>query len=125
MKVFIVEDSDPIRRRLTTTLSDMDGIEVVGSAQTEREAIQGILGCLPAVAILDIQLREGNGMNVLEEVKRRLTDLKVIILTNFAYPQYRRRCLQAGADYFLDKSSEFMAVESILADLAGTTKYEA
>jgi DNA-binding NarL/FixJ family response regulator len=123
MRVFIVEDSEPIRRRLIATLSEMDGVEVVGWAQTEGEAIQRILCTLPEVAILDIQLREGNGMNVLEQVKRALKGLKVIVLTNFAYPQYRRRCAQAGADHFLDKSSEFMAVEGILTELAAAARY--
>lgn len=122
MKVFIVEDSDPVKRRLTATLSDLEGIEVVGHADSERDAIQGILATCPDVVILDISLREGNGMNVLQEVKRRHADLKVIMLTNFGYPQYRQRCLLAGADYFLDKSSEFMAVENIIADWAKTSK---
>lgn len=103
-------------------MSEMDGVELVGHAESEREAIQGILATCPDVAILDIQLRDGNGMNVLQEVKRRLGDLKVIVLTNFGYPQYRHRCLQAGADHFLDKSSEFMAVENIVADWVKTAK---
>jgi DNA-binding NarL/FixJ family response regulator len=44
--------------------------------------------------------------------------LKVMVLTNFGYPQYRRRCMQEGADCFLDKSGEFMAVETILGEWA-------
>jgi DNA-binding NarL/FixJ family response regulator len=122
LRVFIVEDSDPVKRRLIAALSDVDGVEVVGNAQSEAEAIQGILVAAPDVAILDIQLHKGNGMNVLQEVKRRQTGLKIIVLTNFGYPQYRQRCLKAGADYFLDKSSEFMAVETIIAEWAKARK---
>ena len=122
LKVFIVEDSDPVKRRLVSTLSDMEGIELIGNAETEWDAIQGILSAAPDVVILDIQLRQGNGMNVLTEVKRRLPDLKVIVLTNFGYPQYHQRCLQAGADHFLDKSSEFMSVEEIIFGWAGSAK---
>lgn len=122
VKVFIVEDSDPVKRRLVATLTDVSGVEVIGSAASEGEAIQGILASRPDVAIVDIQLRTGNGMNVLQEVKRHQAGLKVIVLTNFGYPQYRRRCLEAGADYFLDKSAEFMAVEGIIAEWAQTPK---
>lgn len=122
MKVFIVEDSDPVKRRLVATLTDVAGVEVVGSAASEGEAIQAILAMQPDVAIVDIQLRTGNGMNVLQEVKRKQMGLKVIVLTNFGYPQYRRRCIEAGADYFLDKSAEFMAVETIIAEWAQAPK---
>lgn len=118
MKVFIVEDSEPVKRRLIASLSDMQGIEVVGSAAAEAEAIEAIRTTQPDVAIVDIQLRTGNGMNVLREAKRMRAGLKVMVLTNFGYPQYRRRCMQEGADCFLDKSGEFMAVETILGEWA-------
>jgi DNA-binding NarL/FixJ family response regulator len=96
----------------------MQGIEVVGSAAAEAEAIEAIRTTQPDVAIVDIQLRTGNGMNVLREAKRMRAGLKVMVLTNFGYPQYRRRCMQEGADCFLDKSGEFMAVETILGEWA-------
>jgi DNA-binding NarL/FixJ family response regulator len=118
VKVFIVEDSEPVKRRLIASLSDMQGIEVVGSAAAEAEAIEAIRTTQPDVAIVDIQLRTGNGMNVLREAKRMRAGLKVMVLTNFGYPQYRRRCMQEGADCFLDKSGEFMAVETILGEWA-------
>lgn len=122
MRVFIVEDSELVKRRLVATLGDLADVEVIGSAASEAEAIASILATHPDVAIVDIQLRSGNGMNVLQEVKRQQAGLKVIVLTNFGYPQYRRRCLDAGADYFLDKSAEFMAVEAIIAEWAQTPR---
>lgn len=122
VRIFIVEDSDPVKRRLVATLSDVAGVEIVGSADSESKAIEAILGTRPDVTIVDIQLRTGNGMNVLQEVKRKLAAMKVIVLTNFGYPQYRRRCIEAGADHFLDKSAEFMAVESIIAEWAQSPK---
>jgi DNA-binding NarL/FixJ family response regulator len=118
VRVFIVEDSEPVKRRLAASLDELAGVEVVGSAASEAEAIASILAMQPDVAIVDIQLRTGNGMNVLQEVKRQHAGLKVIVLTNFGYPQYRRRCMEAGADHFLDKSAEFMAVGAIIAEWA-------
>jgi len=122
VKVFIVEDSDPVKRRLIASLSDLEGVEVVGSAASEAEAIEAIRVAQPDVAIVDIQLRTGNGMNVLREIKRLQAGLKVMVLTNFGYPQYRRRCMEDGADCFLDKSGEFMAVEAVIAEWAQATK---
>jgi DNA-binding NarL/FixJ family response regulator len=72
----------------------------------------------PQVMIADIQLREGNGMNVLNAVRETCPDTKVIILTNFPYPQYRRKCQEAGADYFFDKATEFMKVPEIIQTMA-------
>jgi DNA-binding NarL/FixJ family response regulator len=117
MRIFIVEDSEPVKRRLRTTISEIAGIEVVGDADTEWEAIQGILATRPDAVIVDIQLREGSGMNVLQDIKRRDGAVKVIVLTNYVYPQYRERCLRAGADHFLDKSGDFTVVEKVLASL--------
>lgn len=116
--MFIVEDSDPVRRRLIASLSALEDVQVVGSAGSESEALAAIRDDPPDAAIVDIQLRSGNGMNVLKEAKRLKADLRVMMLTNFGYPQYRRRCLEDGADCFLDKSTEFMAVEAIILEWA-------
>jgi len=56
----------------------------------------------------------GSGISVLEEVKRRDDSPTVIMLTNYPYPQYRKKCMDAGADYFFDKSSEFHKVTEVL-----------
>jgi DNA-binding NarL/FixJ family response regulator len=57
----------------------------------------------------------GSGISVLEEVKRRGKSPVVIMLTNYPYPQYRKKCMDAGADYFFDKSNEFHKVTEVLA----------
>ncbi|GAI28344.1 unnamed protein product, partial [marine sediment metagenome] len=49
----------------------------------------------------------GNGIKVLEAIKKNLQSPKVIIFTNYPYPQYRKRYMDAGADFFFDKSTEF------------------
>ena len=73
----------------------------------KAEAISGIRIIQPDVVILDIRMPGGTGIDVLQTIKQDEVTPMVIILTNYPYPGYRQKCLQAGADFFLDKSAEF------------------
>jgi CheY-like chemotaxis protein len=70
------------------------------------------------VAILDIRM-PGGGLHVLEAVKGGESPPVVIMLTAFPYPQYRKRCLEAGAEHFLDKATEFDQIAVLLGRLVG------
>jgi DNA-binding NarL/FixJ family response regulator len=114
MRVYVVDDSPLVRERLVALLAAVDGVQVVGTADNAEAGISGIAEAAPDVAILDIRMPEGSGISVLEAIKLREECPTVIMLTNYPYPQYRRRCLDAGADYFFDKSSEFHKVTDVL-----------
>lgn len=107
IKVLVVDDSLIVREHLVTMLDELAGIEIVGQAETVAEAIASIQKLRPDVVILDIRMPGGSGIDVLKRVKQGEVTPIVIILTNYPYPGYRRKCLQAGADFFLDKSTEF------------------
>jgi len=62
-------------------------------------------------------MTNGRGINVLRAIKSSSPDIRIIILSNFPYPQYRKKCLEAGADFFLDKSLDFSKMPEILRDL--------
>jgi DNA-binding NarL/FixJ family response regulator len=79
----------------------------VGQAENVADAINGILELRPDVVILDIWMPGGSGIDVLQTIKQDEPAPVVIVLTNYPYPAYRQKCLQAGADFFLDKSTEF------------------
>jgi DNA-binding NarL/FixJ family response regulator len=115
--VFLVEDSLLIRNRLLSMLADTPGVEVIGQADNAPEAIDSILAAPPRAVVLDIKLKNGNGLDVLRAVKRRLPAVVMIMLTNYATPAYRRPCLALGAEYFLDKTNEFHHLRTILAAL--------
>jgi DNA-binding NarL/FixJ family response regulator len=118
MKVFIVEDSAAIVDRLMTLLVELDhGVEVVGHAEDAPTAIAAIRRLKPDVVILDIRLTRGTGLDVLDQVKSDRRGPLVIMLTNYSEEQYRRKCLQAGADYFFDKSTEFDRVRDVFQKL--------
>ena len=121
MKVFVVDDSPLVRERLVALLSEVEGVDVVGSADSAEEGIEGISTSKADVAILDIRMPAGNGIAVLERIKRQGSSPTVIMLTNYPYPQYRKKCMNAGADYFFDKSSEFHKVMDVLERMAAET----
>jgi len=114
MKVYVVDDSPLVRERLVLLLSEVEGVDVVGSAESAEEGIEGISRSKPDVAILDIRMPSGNGIAILERIKRHGSSPTVIMLTNYPYPQYRKKCMDAGADYFFDKSGEFQKVTDVL-----------
>lgn len=95
-------------------LDELAGIEIVGQAGTVTEAISAIRNLQPDVVILDIGMPGGRGIDVLENLKQNDSALLVIVLTNYPYPSYRQKCLQAGADFFLDKSTEFDQIPDLL-----------
>jgi DNA-binding NarL/FixJ family response regulator len=117
-KVFLVDDSSMVRERLAAFISDLPNVEVIGQAERAAEAIRRIRDLKPDVVVLDISIPGGSGLQVLQAVKKHNPPPLVIMLTNFAHEQYRRRCQQLGADYFFDKSSEFEKVMEVLQELA-------
>jgi len=116
-RVFLVEDSAIIRERLLQLLAGLDGVTVVGGADNAVDAIAGIVAAAPDVVVLDIKLKNGSGIDVLKRIKKRLPSVTVIMLTNYATSEYRRKCLEAGAEYFLDKTNEFENLRGILHGL--------
>ena len=116
MNVFIVEDSAVMRENLQAMLSDFSDVKIVGHAVDESGAITQIDATLPDVVILDLNLESGSGINVLRDVKKRHPEIKVIVLTNYTDDHYAEACKRANADYFFDKSFQFMKVHDVLAE---------
>lgn len=119
LRVLLIEDSPLIRERLAESIADPGRIEIVGHAESEQAAI-GMLGAAPwDVMVLDLQLRHGTGLGVLRAlISRRPPGAKVIVLTNYAFPQYRAKSLALGADHFFDKAHEYHRVREALESLA-------
>lgn len=118
MKVLIVDDSSFIRERMISELLEIKGVEIVGEAEDGIEAKEAIFKLNPDLVTLDIRMPGLNGIDVLRDIKASHPDVKVLILTKYPYPQYRRRCMEEGADFFFDKSSEFEKVIEVLKQLA-------
>lgn len=118
IRVLIADDSAPVRERLADLLGDVDNVEVVGAAADANETLADIQKLQPDVVILDVQMPAGSGISVLRWAQHETVKPKFIMLTNFPYAQYRKTCLEAGASYFFDKSSEFDKIPQALEQLA-------
>jgi DNA-binding NarL/FixJ family response regulator len=114
MKIFIVDDSKLMRERIIHLLSGVGGVEIAGQAQNGFEATDRIRKIKPDAVILDIRMPGKNGIDTLQEIKKQNATPLIIMFTNYPYAQYRKKCLKAGADYFLDKSSEFDKLIDVL-----------
>jgi CheY-like chemotaxis protein len=113
--VYIVDDSQAVRERLVGMISEVDGTTLAGATGDPREAVKAIRRLHPDAVILDIRMPGMNGIQVLREIKQGPRAPMVIMLTNYPFEQYRRECTEAGADYFLNKSTEFEKINEILA----------
>ena len=123
MRVFIVDDSAIVCERLGTMFSELKGIELIGQAQDPVDATESIRELKPDLVILDIRLRGGSGIDVLQDIKQGHAAPIVMILTNFPYPQYRRKCADAGADFFFDKSTELDQIPEVLKKLIDNSQF--
>ena len=117
MKVVIAEDSLLVCARLVTMLAEFKQVEVVGHAQNGHDAILLIRTLKPDVVILDIQMARGSGIDVLEQSKKEQPSLVAIMLSNHSTPHHRAKCLEAGANFFFDKSTEFMVLQELFAEM--------
>lgn len=117
MKVLIVDDSHVLARRLRSSLAEVAGLEIVGHADCVADGILEIRKAKPDVVILDIRMPHGSGIEVLESLKKHPSPPTVIMLTNYNFPQFRRKCLESGARYYFDKSTEFHRVGEVLRSL--------
>jgi len=125
IKIVIADDSLLVRERLVTMLGELAGIEVVDQVANGAEVIlRAIEKFQPDVVILDIHMPAGSGLDVLHTIKQDGMGPMVIILTNYPYPEYRQKCLQAGADFFLDKSAEFDQIPALVERLKQGSEFD-
>ena len=117
MRVLIVDDSDVLAQRLTSSLAEVPRIEVIGAVGNVADAVLKIRESKPDVVILDIALPDGSGIDILEVLKQDMFHPMVIVLSNYTYRQYQKKCRDYGARYYFDKSREFHKVAAVLRGL--------
>ena len=109
--IFLVEDNPIIRDNLIPTLEDLVDAKVLGSAESEAEATAWLDAHAHEwqLAVVDMFLRQGSGLGVLRRCRQRLAHQRVVVLSNYATAEMRRRSLDLGADAVFDKSNELDA----------------
>lgn len=112
MRTYIVEDNPTIRENLILTLEELTDVQTVGVAETEAEGADWLLGNRGSwdLAIVDLFLKQGNGLGVLRACQKRAPGQKMVVLSNYATPDIRDRCFELGVDAVFDKSNEIDAL---------------
>jgi DNA-binding NarL/FixJ family response regulator len=121
VRVVIADDSCIIRCRLARKISKLRGIIVARETDDVNSTLEAIRAVHPNVVILDIQMPGGSGIDVLAQMKKEHADIIVIMLTNYALSPLKKKCLELGADYFFDKSTEFDKVSEVLKQLSAAS----
>jgi DNA-binding NarL/FixJ family response regulator len=128
VRVFLIEDSVIIRQRLAESIEQEGRIEVVGHADTEDDAVRALRETACDAVVFDLQLRRGNGLAALKAVRSSGSEGArrpvCIVLTNYAFPHYRTKSLELGADYFFDKAREYDSVREVLERMACSREAE-
>jgi len=121
MKILVVDDSELIRLRLVRQIEALPGVDRVMTASGCLLAQHLVASEQPALVVMDLHLPDGDPVRLIPQFKLDHRDLKVAVLTNDATDYNRRRCLQAGADWFFDKSTEFELLLGQLRQLSDPT----
>jgi DNA-binding NarL/FixJ family response regulator len=120
LRTYIVEDSRVIRENLIATLEELGPVQVVGMAEDEATAVQWL--SQPSnqfdLVIVDIFLKSGSGLGVLRTSNGLPQRHKMVVLSNYATPDIRRKCLDLGADRVFDKSNDIDPLIEYCAQLA-------
>jgi two-component system, NarL family, response regulator DevR len=123
LSVFLVEDSAVVLNSLMLLLSGHPEFRVVGSAAGVAEACEGIQNSCPDVVVLDLRLGKDQGLDVLRWTQEnRAPCPETIVLTTEGSDEVRRHCLEAGAGFFFDKSTEFHRLVPALRFLAARSR---
>ena len=114
MKVLIADDSPIVRERLIDLLSELTGVELVGQAVDGMEAFELVVKLKPDVAIVDVRMPRRTGIDLLRYASKNPNAPRFIVLTNYPTPENREKCLDLGAEFFFDNSSEIEKVVDVL-----------
>ena len=122
LRVFLVEDSPHVRDLLLDFLHVPGEVEIIGYADTEDDSVAAIIAQPVDAVIVDLRLKEGSGMAVIERLRKANLNPspKIIVFTNHPFPEIKQRAMKLGADYFFDKSADYDSVRTTLQALRTT-----
>jgi two-component system response regulator DevR len=103
VRVFLLDDHEIVRRGLRELLESEDDITVVGEAGTAEEALARIPATAPQVAVLDVRLPDGDGVEVCREVRSRHPEIQCLMLTSYADDEALFSAIMAGASGYILK----------------------
>lgn len=114
MRTYLVEDNPTIRENLISTLEELAPVKTIGTADSEEEGAAWLTQHSNQwdLAIVDLFLKGGSGLGILEACRNRRSIQKMVVFSNYATREMRTRCAQLGVDAVFDKSTEIEALVS-------------
>lgn len=123
IRIVLVDDHAVVRAGLARVLESHDGIEIVGQAGTIKDASERIEVTRPDVVVLDLELPDGNGLDLLPEIERRLPDTKVLVLSMHDETSYVQNAFAAGVDGYLLKDAAEAELAAALKAISSGERY--
>lgn len=122
VSVFILDDSPQLMEMLRELISDPGCIEVTGTASSAIEALESIRLSSPDVAIVDLQLKDGSGFDVVKAIRLlpQCQNVVIILFTNHVSRELQNHALALGANYFFDKSRDHAQILEVLQSIVRT-----
>ena len=114
MDILIADDSALIRDRVKNALYQVSETDKIHESSTVKDTMNRLAAYTPELIILDLRMPDGSGTDVLKAVKAYPNPPIVIVFTSYPYPQYRRKCMDWGADYFFDKSEDLEKLTAVI-----------
>ncbi len=120
LRVLIADDSQPVAEMLRELISEPGRIEVVGTAESEASTMAAIRRLAPDAVVLDLQLKDGSGTDVIRAVRAEagLASVHLLVTSNHTSPQLKAGCLELGAQAYFDKVKELAELAARLGALA-------
>ena len=117
LTILLVDDSVLVAGKIKSLLQELQVTEHVMYAENYDKAAEVISSIKPHIAILDIHLPGKSGIDLLAYIKAKFSDIKVVMLSNQSDLTYRDTCKKMGADFFLDKTTEFDLLPGVILSL--------
>lgn len=118
LRVLLVEDSTLLAARIAELIRRLPDVDLIDTVDSEAEALRRVMASTPDLVILDLHLRTGSGFGVLRSLGHAGARPKIIVLTGFDLPEYRRAAESYGVEAFLDKSRDYHRLPSLLSRYA-------
>src|SRR5260370_27507466 len=117
LRVLLVEDSKALAERLTEAIHQIADVYLIGTAETEAEALAVVKREAVDAIVLDLHLRQGTGFGVMRALSTTQLKPLIIVLTNYDLPEYKQAAFALGATHFLDKARDYGRLPEVLHEI--------
>lgn len=118
-RIYLVDDHQTIRRGLKFLIEQEADLAVCGEAETERDALKGICALRPALAIVDLRLKQGSGLNLIRKLRQYCPAVKLLVFTMHADQVHAEQAFKAGAHGFMTKQEHTAKIIGVMRELLG------